>query len=265
MLDTEAFDRALEEDADDAATLLMMMAQATDEELRAKARALASSVVLDLARRGQPRQTGVGRLRRQPAERGGDLDIDASMEALVEGRAAGRPPQDLISADWSRPALALCLLIDTSGSMEGSRLATAALTAAACALRAPGDHAVVTFSRHAEVLRPMDSTSTPESVVDRILSLRGHGVTSVRAALEAAGAQLARTRAQRRVAVLLSDCRSTDDQDPTAVAGALEELVILAPAEDHEQAEALARSAGARWVPLAGAAEAPSALRHLLT
>ena len=264
VLDEEAFAQALQDDPDDALALLVDLGAATDERLRAAARTLAARVVLDRARAGQPRRSGTGKLRRQRAELGGDLDLEASLEGVLEARAGRRAATDLVAVDWARPELALCLLVDASGSMGGARLAAAALTAAACALRAPGDAAVLSFSRTVTVLRPMDSTTPPQAVVDAVLALRGHGVTSLVAALRAAGEQLARTRAARRVVVLLSDCRSTDEQDPTPAARALPELVVLSPADDSDEAEALARRCGARWLPLAGPSAAPEALRALL-
>jgi len=266
VLDELAFAEALDQDPDAALTLLVEMGSATDERLRAAARALAGRVVLDRARTGLPRAGGVGRLLRQSAERGGDLDVDASLDGLLEARAARRRPtaDSLVAVDWGRPELALCLLVDASGSMGGERLAAAALTAAACALRAPGYTAVLSFDREVTVLRAIDSSQPPSAVVDAVLALRGHGVTSLTAALRAAGEQLARTRAARRVVVLLSDCRSTDEQDPTPVARGLPELVLLPPADDADEAAALATRCGARWLPLTGAAAAPSALRELL-
>ena len=169
-----------------------------------------------------------------------------------------------MARDWGRPQTAVCLVIDSSGSMSGERLAAAALTAAACALRAPGDHAVLSFARDVTVLRDMGSARSPDAVVDAVLSLRGHGVTALATALSAAAEQLSRTRAARRVVVLLSDCRATDEQDPVPAASALPELVVLSPAEDSEQAEELARRAGARWAGLTGAADAPRVLAELL-
>jgi len=265
-LDEDAFADALRQDPDAALTLLVDLVSATDERLRAAARALAGRVVLDRARSGLPRRSGIGKLRRQSAELGGDLDVDASLDGLLEARASRRRPgaDALVAVDWGRPELALCLLVDTSGSMGGERLAAAALTAAACALRAPGDHAVLSFDREVTVVRPMDSARPPYAVVDDVLALRGHGVTSLTAALTAAGEQLSRTRASRRVVILLSDCRSTDEQDPTAAARALPELVVISPADDSDEAAALAARAGARWLPLAGAADAPTVLRELL-
>ena len=264
VLDEDALDDALAEDADATLTLLVEMGRATDERLRARARALAARVVLDRARAGLPRRSGPGRLRRQPADRGGDLDLDASLEAVAGARARREAATDLVAVDWARPPLALCLLVDASGSMGGERLAAAALTAAACALRAPGDHAVLAFARDVTVLRGMGAARPPGAVVDDVLGLRGHGVTSLSAALRGAADQLARSRAPRRVAVLLSDCRATDDQDPTTAAAARPELVVLSPADDSDAAQDLARRSGARWRPLTGAAAAPALLRDLL-
>lgn len=257
-------------DPDAALTLLADLAGATDERLRAAARRLAARIVLDVSRRGAPVNAGVGRLRPGPADSGGDLDVDASLDAIITGRALRRPPDldELVTRQWGRPALALCLVVDRSGSMGGERLAAAALAAGACAWRAPGEHAVLTFAKEVDVLRPMGSSRPTAAVVDSILALRGHGTTSLTAALRAAGEQLERSRAARRVVVLLSDCRSTEDGDAAgdaaAVARRLPELLVLAPAGDTEEAAELARRSGARWAALRGVADAPDVLAALL-
>lgn len=242
------------------------MTRATDEELRAAARRLAGQLVLERARGGLARRPGSRRLRTLPADRGGDLDVDASLEALVESRAERRPAslEDLVARDWGRPEMALVVVVDRSGSMAGRRLAVAAMVAAACALRAPEDHAVVAFAREVEVLRPIDGQATAGAVVQAVLGLRGHGETSLVAALEEAAVQLSRSRADRKVVLLLSDCRASEGQDATAVARALPELVVLAPYDDCEQAEELARRSGARWSPVTGPSQVPHLLDVLL-
>ncbi|MDQ1631195.1 MAG: hypothetical protein QOC80_1167 [Frankiaceae bacterium] len=265
VLDEQGFDAALAADPDAALSLLVDLGAATDEKLRTAARRLAGQVVLDLSRRGTPTGSGMGRLRAVPADRGGDLDVEASMDAILAGRAGRRPlrAEELTARTWARPRLALCVVVDRSGSMEGERLAAAALTAAACALRAPGACGVLAFGGDVAVLRPVRADRPPGEVVDQVLRLRGRGTTALAAALRAAEQQLAAVRADRRVVVLLSDCRWTDD-DPRPVARRLPGLVVLAPAEDGEQAEAFARDVGARWAALAGPADAPAALQRVL-
>lgn len=266
VLDEEAFARATASDPDAALVMLVDMARATDEGLRVAARRLAARVVLDRARAGTPRSGGTRVLRAVPADRGGDLDIDASLEAVAAARAERRPPglDELVARTWGSPELALCLVVDSSGSMGGTRLAAAALTAAACALRAPGEHAVLSFAREVRVLRPLDGQRPASAIVDDVLALRGHGTTSLSAALRAAAGQLGLSRAGRKVVILLSDCRGTDEDDAAAVAALLPELLVLAPAEDTDAAEALATRAGARWAALSGADAAPRLLSTLL-
>ena len=108
------------------------------------------------------------------------------------------------------------------------------------------------------------SDIAPAMVAERLLRVRGHGVTRLAAALKAAGEQLAPARARRRVVILLSDCRSTDDDDTLEMARALTELIILAPADDHEQAAHLANLVGARWGTIANPLDAAAVLDRLL-
>jgi Mg-chelatase subunit ChlD len=265
VLDREALERALAADPDGTLALVADLVHATDEGLRADARRLAARLVLDRSRSGRPTRTGTARPRAVRASRGGDLDIDASLDAVLTARGERRPPDldELTARDWGRQDLAVCLLVDASGSMSGERLAVAATVAAACALRAPVQHAVLAFAGDVRTLRPLHGGETPSAVVDRVLALRGHGVTRLADALREASAQLAAARARRRVVVLLSDCRHTDE-DPVPVAASLAELVVLAPRGDSDQAAALASAAGASWAELAGADSAPGLLRELL-
>lgn len=265
-LDEEALAGALAEDPDGALVLLAEMVSATDERLRAAARRLAAKVVLDRSRRGAVRRSGPGRPRAVRADRGGDLDLDASADALLSARAEQRMPhlEDLVARDWGRQDLAVVLLVDRSGSMGGARLATAALAAAACTLRAPADSAVLAFAKEVQVLQQLGSARPAGAVVDTVLRLRGHGTTSLATALRTATDQLATSRAGRRVTVLLSDCRATDGDDPLPAARGCEELLVLAPADDGDAALELCAAAGARVALLPGAAALPGLLAELL-
>jgi Mg-chelatase subunit ChlD len=265
VLDEQALDRALASDPDATLAMVADLVHATDEALRAHARRLAARLVIDRSRTGRPTRPGTARPRLVPASRGGDLDVDASLDAIVTARGERRPEHldELTARDWGRQDLAVCLIVDASGSMNGERLAVAATVAAACVLRAPAQHAVIAFAGDVRVVQPLYGAKPAASVVDQVLGLRGHGVTRLADALRAAVDQLASARARRRVVVLLSDCRHTDE-DPVRVARAVPELVVLAPQGDSEQAAAFAAAAGGRWVELAGADSAPALLRELL-
>ncbi len=266
-VDIVAFDELMEEDPDEGLTMLAAMAQATDRDLARFAKQLASRLALDLARIGPARSRGTGRLVRMPASVDRtDLDIDASMDSIVAARADRRPVdlEDLTATGWQRPSTALCLLIDRSGSMNGERLAAAALAAAACSYRAPHELSVLTFSDRVIEIKSLLEKRPIEAVVGDVLSLRGHGTTDIALALKAAGRQLARSTAQRRVTVLLSDSEVTAGRDPVPQARSLEELIILAPSDDARHAEALSRSAGARLGLIDGPSSLVETLRSVL-
>ncbi len=265
-LDLEALDDALANDPDDTLTLLVEMSHATDEALRAAVRRLAPRLILDQTRRGIPRRRGVSRPRPVPADRGGDLDLDRSMDAIVGARSEARMPSldEMTAVDWARPDLALCLVIDQSGSMNGGRLTTAAVAGAACLTFAPQEHAVLAFAATPTLLKRMPEDVPATRTVERILALRGHGTTGLAGALREAQTQLAGARARRRVVLLLSDCRVTDEVDATPVARGIDELVILAPAEDDDEAQRLARDSGAQVAPIASVLDVPVALNRML-
>lgn len=189
------------------------------------------------------------------------------MDVIVRARAEARMPalDEMTAMQWARPDMALCLVIDHSGSMNGSRLTTAAVAGAACVTFAPEEHAVVAFAATARTLKPLSEARSPAATVDRILALRGHGTTGLAGALRAAQLQLTGARARRRVTILLSDCRATDEVDAMPAARALDELVILAPAGDAEEAHRLARETGARFAAIASVLDVPAALNRMLS
>ena len=266
-LDEAVFDEMMADDPDEALGLLADMTRATDSRLRELARRLAGRLVLDVARRGPSRPRGVGRIAVAPYQPdAGDLDIDASAEALVEATAAGAAvdPERLRVRRWVQPRTAVCLLVDRSGSMSGRPLATNAVAAAAVAFRAPDDFSVVSFARDAVVVKSQDAVVPSARVVDDVLALRGHGTTDLAAALRVAGQQLARSSAGRKITVLLSDCRATEPGDPASAASALDELAIIAPAGDADAATELAQAVGASLTTVGGPTDAADALTRVL-
>ncbi|MFV0307192.1 MAG: vWA domain-containing protein [Desertimonas sp.] len=265
-LDEAAFDDLMRESPDEALAMLADMSRATDRTLRDLARRLAGRLVVDVARHGRVQQRGIGRMATSRFEPdAGDLDVDASTEAIVEAMAAGAAidPDGLRVRRWVRPRTAVCLLVDRSGSMVGKPLATNAVAAAAVAHRAE-DFSVISFAKDGLAIKSQDAVMDVESVVDRVLALRGRGSTDVAGALALAGQQLLRSSAGRKITVLLSDCRATEPGDVAAVARRLDEVAIIAPLGDDAEARALANEIGARVATIDGPTDVPGAIAELL-
>ncbi len=266
-LDEDAVQDGLGDDPDEMMALLADLTAATDPKLRELAKRLAARLFLDVSRRGPVRPRGIGKMVSLPySPDAGDIDIDASIEAIAEahGGRAAIDPDGLRVRGWAKPGTALCLMVDRSGSMGGKPLATSAVAAAAVAWRAPADYSVLAFGKDIVVAKSQDVHKDSERVVNDVLSLRGFGTTDVAGALQVAQLQLLRSRAGRRIAVLLSDCRATVEGDVVAAAAALEELLIIAPEGDSVEAEKLASAVGARIRCVSGPADVAAALSSLL-
>ncbi len=267
-LDEAALADLMRDDPDEALGLLASMTTVMDRRLRELARSLAGRLLLDVARHGPAASRRIGQVATTKWQlNGGDLDIDASVDALVTA-AASRSAVDvdeLRQRNWVRPTTAICLLVDRSGSMTGRPLATNAVAAAAVAWRNPDDFSVISFARRSIVVKPQGVHRSVGDVVDAVLALRGHGTTDLAGALDAARRQLDRSHAGRKITVLLSDCRATESGDPAAAAAGLDELVIIAPDGDDDEARTLADRTGAHITTVTGPSDIPAALARLLS
>ncbi|SNS04838.1 MoxR-like ATPase [Geodermatophilus saharensis] len=243
-LDEEAFAALMAEDADAAAALLTDLAAATDRDLRSAAQRLAARVFVQVGRVGRTRTRGTRRL--VPDRRGdGDLDLDRTLDRWDVGTPL--TTGDLVTRTWTGNRRAVCLAVDTSGSMTGLGVAIAAVAAAGVVLT--GDEklrtSLITFGRDVDVVQRSGQRRAAEDVVTHLLGLRGHGMTDLAAALRAARLQLAEEVADERAVVLLSDClHTTGDPPETALAG-IDRLDVLCPLPTPEAEEA-ARALAAR-------------------
>ncbi len=266
-LDSGALRALLADDPDAAAALLADLAMATDRELRAAARRLAARVFVELGATASDRSRGTRRL--EPGRRAdGDLDLDRTL-ARLPGAWPPRP-EDLVTTTWRSRQRALCLLIDTSGSMSGHGVAIAAVAAAGVVLAADRrlEPAVLAFGREVTVLQAHAAGRLPEELVGALIGLRGHGLTDLAGGLRAAAGQLAGADADERVTILLSDCLPTTGGDPAAALAGIDRLHVLCPwpsAQAAAAGAALARCGGGLCQPVTRLAEVAPALSRALS
>ena len=64
--------------------------------------------------------------------------------------------------------------------------------------------------------------------------------------------------------ILLSDCRATVEGDAESAALGMDELVVIAPMDDHDEATAFAARIGARIALVGGPSEIPDVLARAL-
>lgn len=265
-IDEDALATLLAENPDAAGALLADMALATDREMRALARGLASRVFIGLARVGRSAARGTRRM--APSRRDdGDVDIDRTLDRWSGAGLVST--DDLITRTWTAHRRALCLLVDCSGSMTGLAVALAAVAAAGVILAADDrlDPSVVSFSDSVRVLQAQGVRRPPELVVGDLISLRGHGLTDLAAALTAAGVQLSGAVAEERIVVLLSDCLHTTGSPPASALAGIDRLHVLVPlatSESEVAAAELASRGGGISQSVGGISDIATALRRVL-
>ncbi len=235
--------------------------------------AMAQRIGRRLAIRRRPRsdrpERGAGRLASVPYRyRSDDIDLDRTIEVLTE-----RPvPEDtdIVVRERMRSRRAVVLVVDVSGSMRGEKVRMAAATVAALSadLSGHGDQlGLVAFWSDAALLKPLGGHAAPGRLLDRLLRIPARGLTNVHFGLAVAHAELDRSAARRRCAVLLSDAVHNAGPDPRPLARRFGELhVMLETDGEHDLplGADLARLGHGRFAPVATHRDVAPALNRLL-
>jgi Mg-chelatase subunit ChlD len=233
--------------------------------------ALAQRIARRLAIRRRPRdpraERGSGRLASVPYRyRSDDIDLDRTIEVLTE-----RPvPEDtdIVVRERMRSRRDVVLVVDVSGSMRGEKVRMAAATVAALSADLVDDRlALVAFWSDAALLTPLEQYVPASRLLDQLLRIPARGLTNVHFALTVAHAELARSSARRRTAVLLTDAVHNAGPDPRLVARRFPELHVLLQTDGEHDAPLgadLARLGHGRFAPVAGHRDVAPALNRLL-
>ena len=195
-----------------------------------------------------------------------DIDLDRTLEVLTERPAPC--DTDIIVRERVRTRRAVALLVDVSGSMKGEKIRTMAATVGALAADLESeDLALVAFWRDAALLKPLHSSRPSTAMVDDLLRIPAKGLTNVHFALSVGLAELGRSSARQRIALLLSDCVHNAGPDPRLVALRFPRLHILLQTDgehDADLAADLARLGHGRLAPIRDYRQVAPALNRLL-
>lgn len=241
--------------------------RAPDREITAMAQRIARR--LSIRRRpDDPRaERGSGRLASVPYRyRSDDIDLDRTIEVLAERPVPA--DTDIIVRERMRSRRAAVLIVDVSGSMRGEKVKIAAATVAALSVDLSADQlGVVAFWSDAALLTALESPSTPAKVLDQLLRIPARGLTNVHFGLAVARAELDRSAARRRTAILLTDAVHNAGPDPRLLARGFPELHVLLQTDgehDAPLAADLARLGHGRLAPVRTHRDVAPALNRLL-
>jgi Mg-chelatase subunit ChlD len=209
-----------------------------DREVTAMAQRIARRLALRRRARERRAERGAGRPVSVPYRyRSDDIDLDRTIEVLTE-----RPvPEDtdIVVREPMRTRRDVVLVVDVSGSMKGEKVRIAAATVAALSEEATarGDRlALVAFWSDAALLKPLDAHVPAGRLLDQLLRIPARGLTNVGFALAVAHAELARSPARHRAAVLLSDAVHNAGPDPRPLARRFPRLHVLLETDGEHDA-----------------------------
>jgi Mg-chelatase subunit ChlD len=242
---------------------------APDPEIAAMAQRIGRRLAIRRRPRADRPERGSGRLASVPYRyRSDDIDLDRTIEVLTE-----RPvPEDtdIIVRERMQSRRDVVLVVDVSGSMRGEKVRIAAATVAALSvdLSAHGSRlALVAFWSDAALLKPLGAHVPASRLLDQLLRIPARGLTNVQFALAVAHAELHRSSARRRTAVLLTDAVHNAGPDPRLIARRFPELHVLLEIDgEHDTALAadIARLGRGRLAPVATHRDVAPAVNRLL-
>lgn len=213
-------------------------------------------------------ENGVGPLTPAPfRHRSDDLDLDRTVDVLAE-----RPhpeARDLVVRERVADRRTVVLVVDLSGSMKGEKIRVAAATVGALAadLSSTDDRlAVVAFWSDAAVLAPLGPARPPAGLIDTLLRVPAKGLTNIGFGLSTGLAELGRSTARHRSAVLLTDAVHNAGPDPRLVASRFPRLHVLLQTDgEHDESlgRDLARLGHGRCAPVRHHREVAPALDRL--
>ncbi len=109
----------------------------------------------------------------------------------------------------------LLLLLDTSLSMKGERLALLGVTVAAVALSVPAQAlCILSFDSEIHVIKEFGEEVSVESIIERTVSIPAGGFTNIDLGLKASKSRIEGSRLPETRLVLVSDGRYTEGKNP---------------------------------------------------
>jgi uncharacterized protein with von Willebrand factor type A (vWA) domain len=195
-----------------------------------------------------------------------DIDVDSTLDNLA-GKAHFEVT-DLVVEKREPRELAIALMLDSSLSMTGDKLAMATAAIAVLAYRLKTvDYLLITFNDRATTVKRVDRSACLDDLVADLLSFNATGYTNIDVALRKGSEELSRASTANRIGILITDGNYTVGADPTDAAAAYKRLFVVMT-ESHDcrpsTCEAVARSGGGQMFSVSSFDEIPRVLYRVL-
>ncbi|MFX1576452.1 MAG: VWA domain-containing protein [Promethearchaeota archaeon] len=232
-------------------------------------RQLARATIIHSALRISGRGLRPERIKQIPFQPGLDeFDLDATLEETLL-KADYMNYTDIVGIERVARKKVGTIILDTSGSMAGPKLLTAATAAAVAAYHLRHDkYALIVFNTVANTIKTMEQHTTIDQIVDTILDTEPAGYTNISDALKLAYNEYQRAHRYESWAILITDGIANRGGSPNPWARKYHNLHVLQTPGTHPQGEEtcqeIARIGRGRHLKVNSYTEVPRALNHLL-
>lgn len=201
------------------------------------ARQIAERLTVRRTRRSrEATPSGLGVPASMPYRGGADeIDLERTVAGMIERPTDPEPTIFVYERLLNERAVVLA--VDTSGSMRGERIRTAAATVGALAGEMRHDRlGVLAFWSDTAVLLHLGMEVRPHELLDTLLGLPAKGLTNVAFPLQTAATELRSERARDQRVLLLSDALHNAGPDPRDAASRLPRVDVLLDASgEHDE------------------------------
>ncbi len=193
-----------------------------------------------------------------------ELDVE---ETLTQGFLSSGvlTPEPIYQARRERDH-GLILLLDTSLSMKGEKLALLGVTVAAVAMSLPKESiAILGFDSEVHAIKKFGEVTTPEECVEHLLSIPPGGFTNIELSLLTAKEWIQASGYQNARVILVSDGRYTEGKHPVALAASFPFVYAVKIGKDptgREIMREIADSGLGRFTEVREMNELPRVLLH---
>ncbi len=219
---------SLERDPEAAVRLYRQVRWKLNRRARSLFRRLVAKAVINLAARGMRGNLEEDRRSSVPYEMGMDFDVEGTIERLIERgkRVEELDYSDVVGLDRRKREYSAVVIVDSSGSMSGRKILSAATMAALISHRVrKGRYSVIGFNSEAFLIKGAGERRESVEVVERILDLVPLGYTNIADGL-ARALEESKSMVNPKF-ILITDGEHNVGDDPRRVASRMRQLHVI--------------------------------------
>ncbi len=225
---TSRFIKSLERDPEKAVRLYRQVRWKLNKRARSMFRRLVAKTIINVSVKRSKGNLAENRKVNSAYEPGMDFDAEETVYRLMDsGKKLDRITyEDIVGLDRRKRNYSVVVVIDSSGSMSGHKILSAATIAAIISHKvSKGDYSVIGFNSEAFFIKRACENRDPLEVVEKIVDLVPLGYTNIADGLSSA---LEESKSMKKPKfILITDGEHNVGEDPRYIASKIKDLHVV--------------------------------------